>query len=122
MSTPAPPGRRRSRVRTILRWTLLGLGLVVLALALGLFPQEPLRRFMERQIRSAVGPHSRIGRLHIVPARLQVEVYDLVVEGPAYRLEVPRARVAARKVSASNPTSPGRARSGGTGSSATTSR
>src|SRR5262245_13288652 len=75
------------------------LGLLVFALglagvlALGLFPQEPVRRLVESQLRAVLGPERRIGRLHVVPGRLQAELQDLVIDAPGYRLEVPHARV-----------------------------
>ena len=70
---------------------LLGVGLLLS----GWFPQERLRLLAERQIRQAIGPGSRIGALHVVPGRLWAEVTDLVIEGPTYRIEAPRARVRA---------------------------
>src|SRR4029450_5442772 len=73
-----------------------GLGVLVAVLgllALGWFPQEPLRRLLETRLQEGLGPQSSVRRLHIVPGRLRTEVTDLVIEGPASRLEVPRARV-----------------------------
>jgi outer membrane protein insertion porin family len=70
---------------------LLGVGLLLS----GWFPQGRLRLLAERQIRQAIGPGSRIGALHVVPGRLWAEVTDLVIEGPTYRIEAPRARVRA---------------------------
>jgi outer membrane protein assembly factor BamA len=66
----------------------------VTALAAGLFPQEPLRGLVEGRLRLAFGPGSRLGGLHVVPARLSVEVERLVLDAPGFRLEVPRARAA----------------------------
>jgi hypothetical protein len=83
----------RSRRRAIL---YIALGLLVAALgfiALGWFPQEPLRRVLESRLQEGLGPGSSVKRLHIVPGKLRTEIADLVIEGPAYRLEVPRARV-----------------------------
>jgi outer membrane protein assembly factor BamA/autotransporter translocation and assembly factor TamB len=87
------PARQRSRRRAIL---YIALGLLVAALgfiALGWFPQEPLRRVLEARLQEGLGPGSSVKRLHVVPGKLRTEVADLVIEGPAYRLEVPRARV-----------------------------
>ncbi|HWX25620.1 MAG TPA: translocation/assembly module TamB domain-containing protein, partial [Vicinamibacteria bacterium] len=44
-------------------------------------------------MRAAVGPNSRVGRLHITPGSLSADVEDLIIDGPAYRLEVPRAHL-----------------------------
>jgi outer membrane protein assembly factor BamA/autotransporter translocation and assembly factor TamB len=92
VSVPAA-ARRRSRRRAAL---YVALGLLVAALGfivLGWFPQEPLRRVLETRLREGLGPGSSVRRLHVVPGKLRTEVTDLVIEGPAYRLEVPRARV-----------------------------
>jgi outer membrane protein assembly factor BamA/autotransporter translocation and assembly factor TamB len=48
----------------------------------GLFPQEPLRAFLEARLRRSFGPSSRVGRLHVVPGRLWAEIEDLAVTGP----------------------------------------
>jgi autotransporter translocation and assembly factor TamB len=73
---------------------LLGVVLVVLGLlALGWFPQEILRTSLEARLRAALGPKSSIKRIHVVPGGLRAEVWDLVIEGPSYRLEIPHARV-----------------------------
>lgn len=62
------------------------------ALALGgFFPQRPLHGLAERRLRAAFGPGARIGSLHVLPAGLSVVVADLVLDGPGYSLEVPRA-------------------------------
>ena len=70
---------------------LLGLGL----LAAGWFPQERVRLLVERRMREAVGPRSRVGALHVVPGSLSAEISELTLEGPAYRIEAPHARVRA---------------------------
>ena len=90
-----PPNRslRRSRRRAIL---YIALGILVAAfglLVLGWFPQEPLRRLLETRLQQGLGPESSVRQLHVVPGRLRTEVVDLVIEGPSYRLEVPKARV-----------------------------
>jgi len=86
-------GNRRSRRRAIL-YVALGLAVAALGLiALGWFPQEPLRRLLETYLQEGLGPGSSVRRLHVVPGKLRTEVTDLVIESPAYRLEVPRARV-----------------------------
>jgi outer membrane protein insertion porin family len=72
----------------------LGLLVAVLALiALGWFPQGVLRGYVEQRLQQALGPGSRIRSLHVVPGRLRVEVLDLVIESPDYRLEIPRGRL-----------------------------
>ncbi|HSD27901.1 MAG TPA: translocation/assembly module TamB domain-containing protein, partial [Vicinamibacteria bacterium] len=73
----------------------IGLGAVALALlmaGLGFFPQDPLRRAVERRLQAALGPQSRIGRLDVVPVLLTAEMRDLHLEGPGYSLQVSRAR------------------------------
>ena len=70
---------------------MLALGL----LAAGWFPQDRLRLLVERRMQEAIGPRSRIGALHVVPGTLSAEVRELTLEGPAYRIEVPHARVRA---------------------------
>lgn len=94
---PGPSGpngpRRRSRRRSIL-YIVLGILVAALGLViLGWFPQEPLRRVLETRLQEGLGPGSSVRRLHVVPGKLRTEVADLVIEGPAYRLEVPKARV-----------------------------
>lgn len=69
------------------------LAAVLVPAALGFFPQEPLRRFVEARLRSALGPEARIGRLHVVPLALRAEVAELSLRGPSYSVDVPRARV-----------------------------
>jgi outer membrane protein assembly factor BamA/autotransporter translocation and assembly factor TamB len=80
------------------RRVLLGLvllGVVGLALvALGLFPQDPVRRLVESRLRATLGPQARVGALKVVPGGLRAEARDVVVEGAAYRVEVRRLRVA----------------------------
>jgi outer membrane protein assembly factor BamA/autotransporter translocation and assembly factor TamB len=74
---------------------LVLLGVVALAIvALGLFPQDPVRRLVESRLRAALGPGARVGALSVVPGRLRAEARDVVFEGPAYRVEVRRLRVA----------------------------
>lgn len=81
----------RGRRRTI----LLGLLAALLGcLALGFFPQEPLRRFAERRLQVSAGANARLGGLHIVPAALSAEVRGLIIDLPTVRLEVPRGRIA----------------------------
>jgi outer membrane protein insertion porin family len=73
---------------------LLGLLVAVLAfIVMGWFPQGLLRGYVEGRLQDALGPGSRLRRLHVVPGRLRVEVLDLVIESPDYRLEIPRGRV-----------------------------
>jgi translocation and assembly module TamA len=77
------------------RWLLVALALVAAAallLSFGLFPQDALRRLAERRVLSALGAGAvaRIGRLHLVPARLSVEVADVEVRTPGWSVELPR--------------------------------
>src|SRR4051812_35370754 len=67
--------------------------LCVLLLAFGLFPQEWLRRIVESKLRTAIGERSRIGHLHLEPARLAASARDIHIEGPGYTLEAPSASV-----------------------------
>jgi hypothetical protein len=89
-----PP--RRGWWRLALR-AVLGVALVLAVLsvpvAFGRFPQEPLRRFVEKQLQASYGAGSHLGGLHVVPARLEVELSDLVLDAPAYRIEAPHARL-----------------------------
>ena len=92
-SGPPPSSLRRSRRRAVL-YVALGIMLAALGfIALGWFPQEPLRRLLETRLQQGLGPGSSVRRLHVVPGKLRTEVTDLVIEGPAYRLEVPKAHV-----------------------------
>ncbi|HMC07869.1 MAG TPA: translocation/assembly module TamB domain-containing protein, partial [Actinomycetota bacterium] len=82
------------RKRTVV-FLILGVVVVIVTLlALGWFPQELLRSSLEARLRAALGPKSSIKRIAVVPGGLRAEVWDLVIEGPTYRLEVPHARVA----------------------------
>jgi len=83
-------GRLRRTVEAVLALLLLAIVLV----AGGFFPQGFLRSLVERRVVETLGPESRIGSLHVVPAGLRAEIRDLVLAGPGYRLEVPRARLA----------------------------
>lgn len=68
-------------------------GLVLLAG--GFFPQEPVRRLAESQVRKAFGPRSRIGTLHVVPARLRLEMTDVALDGASFRATASRLEAAA---------------------------
>ncbi len=89
-----------SRFWRITRRTFIGLVLVVLVVfvvaALGLFPEEPLRRVVESSLRRTFGPNTSVARVHVFPAGLRGEVEGLVVDTPAYRLEIPRLAAAIR--------------------------
>jgi outer membrane protein assembly complex protein YaeT len=84
-------------VRLLRRRAVLGsLALLAAALALialGLFPQEPVRRALEARLRQSLGPGSSVGRIHVVPGRLHATVEDLVLDTPMLRVEAPRARL-----------------------------
>jgi len=69
------------------------LALLAGCFAAGLFPQEPLRIFVERRLRAAFGPGARLGALRVVPATLVAEVHDLVLDDEAFRLELARGKV-----------------------------
>ncbi len=86
----------RSRRRRLLAAAGLITAALLLALLLGAFPQEPVRSRLEAALRSATGPGSRIGSASLRPALLQVELRDVVIEGPGYRVALDRleARVA----------------------------
>ncbi len=81
---------RRGRIFLFL--VLLPVVLVVLVL-LGFLPQDILRRYVEKRLQSGLGAGSSIGRMQTVPGRLSTDVEDLVIQGPTYRLTVPKARV-----------------------------
>ena len=81
---------RRGRIFLLL--VLLAIVLVVLVL-LGFLPQDILRRYVEKRLQAGLGAGSSIGRMHTVPGRLSTDVEDLVIQGPTYRLTVPKARV-----------------------------
>src|SRR5262249_44470433 len=98
MATTGPtsslPPRPQRRWLKALLWALAPLTLGAGLFAFGIFPQEALRTFVETRLRQALGPESRLGGLHLLPVRLQAEVWDVVVVGPGYRLELPHARIA----------------------------
>src|SRR5688572_5020824 len=87
------PERVSVRGRSIFKAALLLCVVALILIVLGFFPQDMLRQYVERRIQSALGPGSRISRMHVVPGRLSGEVYDLIIEGPTYRLTAPRARL-----------------------------
>jgi outer membrane protein insertion porin family len=80
------------RGRTLVLLLLVAIVAFVL-LMLGFFPQGILRRFVEKRLQSGLGAGSSIGRMTTVPGRLKTDVEDLVIQGPTYRLSVPRARI-----------------------------
>ncbi len=86
------PGVTRHK-RTIRNGLIAFFVLAAILITLGYFPQNVLRQFVERRIQSALGPGSRIARMHVVPGRLSTDVDDLLIEGPTYRLRAPRARL-----------------------------
>jgi outer membrane protein insertion porin family len=64
----------------------------VVFVALGLFPQEWLRRLVERRLQAVFGPEATLGRIHVVPLLMRVELEDLRFGTAGFHLEVPRAR------------------------------
>ncbi|HVR69263.1 MAG TPA: translocation/assembly module TamB domain-containing protein, partial [Vicinamibacteria bacterium] len=81
------PSRRAAVLVVLVAAAVLG------ALALGWFPQGPLRGLLESRLRALVGPDSRIGGVRVVPGRLSVELRGLVLDAPTYRLEADRVHV-----------------------------
>jgi outer membrane protein assembly factor BamA/autotransporter translocation and assembly factor TamB len=81
---------RRGRIFLLL--VVLAIVLVVLVL-IGFLPQDILRRYVEKRLQAGLGAGSSIGRMNTVPGRLSTDVEDLVIQGPTYRLVVPKAQV-----------------------------
>ena len=79
---------RKKRLAVVVLVLALAVGGLLLA---GRFPQEPLRRMIEARLRQSIGANSSVGAVHIVPGRLQIELHDLVLVGPNFRLVAPRA-------------------------------
>ena len=69
---------------------LLHVGVLVL---LGFLPQDILRRYVEKRVQSGLGAGSHIGHMHTVPGRLSTEVEDVLIQGPTYRLAIPKGRI-----------------------------
>lgn len=67
------------------------LAVLLLLFAFGYFPQEPVRSWLEARLRQATSKEARIGGVRLQPGRLQGTLVDVVVVGPFYRLEIPRA-------------------------------
>lgn len=88
MTAPARPSRRRGR--RVVAWAAAVLALL---LAFGLFPQEPLRRWTEARLRAALGPRVHIGRLHVVPALLRVDAWEVRLGAPSFDAHLPHARL-----------------------------
>jgi outer membrane protein assembly complex protein YaeT len=86
---------RRRRLLRVLGVGLSLLGLVVLLVGFGLFPQEPLRRLVEDTLRTTVGRGSRLGGLHVTPFRLRAEMQDLRLEGSGFSLVASEVRLEA---------------------------
>jgi hypothetical protein len=84
-----PSARRRGRwPRRLL--ALGALAAAALLLVLGLFPQEPLRRAAEKRLRASFGPTSRLGRAHVVPIRLRIDLGDLAIDDPVFAFSAQR--------------------------------
>jgi translocation and assembly module TamA len=87
-------GRRRAGVIVLVACAIL---IILIGLFLtGRFPQEPLRRAIESRLQQGLGAGSSVGSVRIVPGRLQIELRDLVIVGPTYKLVLPRAYVVAK--------------------------
>ena len=79
---------------TRLEWASLApLVILVVLILLGYLPQDVLRKYVEKRLQSGLGAGSSIGKMHTVPGRLSTDIEDLVIQGPTYRLSVPKARV-----------------------------
>jgi Domain of Unknown Function (DUF748) len=65
------------------RWLwMIGIiaGLIIVVVALGLFIDEPLRRYTERQLNSHLQGYTvRVGTLDLHPLRFSVDLYDLTI-------------------------------------------
>jgi len=81
--------------RRLLAVAIVALSLLAL-LALGAFPQDPLRRLVERRLGTALGGRATIGRFHVVPANLTVDLHDVSFDAPGLRGRVGRVHVRAR--------------------------
>ncbi len=82
-------GRRRAGA------VLLAGTLLIWLLGLGVFPQEPLRRWSEARLRTALGPQVHIGRLHVVPFLLRAEAWDVRLSTEALAADLPHLRLQA---------------------------
>src|SRR5215510_11704338 len=80
------------RGRSLLVLALVAIVLIVLVL-LGFLPQDVVRHYVEKRLQSGLGAGSSIKRMHVVPGRLSTEIEDLVIQGPTYRVVVPRGRL-----------------------------
>jgi outer membrane protein assembly complex protein YaeT len=96
MQVPTNEMPRRRRLLRVLGVGLSLVGLVVVLVGSGLFPQEPLRRLVEDTLRTTVGRESRLGGLHVTPFRLRAEMRDLRLEGRGFALVASEVRVEAR--------------------------
>jgi outer membrane protein insertion porin family len=80
------------------RRVLAGLALLVLAavvlFALGLFPQDAGRALLESRLQATVGPNARVGALSVRPGALRADAAGVVLDGPTYRVEIDRVRLA----------------------------
>ena len=93
LATRGSMPRRRARWGRRVAWVALVLAVVLLALAAGFFPHEPLRRLAERELSHALGGACQIGSLRLVPALLRVEAHAVCVEGPGFTLTTPRVLI-----------------------------
>lgn len=84
--------RQRSRGFRLVVGALV-LATLLALFGLGIFPQEWLRSFVESRLRQATTARSGIRELRVVPGMLRAEVEGMVIVGPTYRIEVPRARL-----------------------------
>src|SRR3954463_16689295 len=81
---------RRGRILILVALAVIVLLVLVL---LGFLPQDILRRYVEKRLQTSLGAGSSIGRMHTVPGKLRTDIENLVIQGPTYRLTVPRAHI-----------------------------
>jgi hypothetical protein len=70
------------------RWPAAALVLLLLTVGVGFFPQEPLRRLVERSLRERFGAGASLDGLHVVPLLLRADVAGLRLEGRGFPVAV----------------------------------
>ena len=81
--------------RKILLASALLLAALLAFVALGWFPQAPLKRALEARLGQALGARVSIGALHVVPAGLRAEARDVEIESPTLRARIAELNVEA---------------------------